>query len=268
MIVQPRAEGLFLIRQTDHAALSGLFAENWGRSPFVLPVPQASVRIAATHHDDGWYDWEAAPRINPATQRPYQFTDLPTAEHAAFYRHGIDQVRNRDGYAGLLVCMHLAGLYRMRLGPNNPFGLARPSLQEEKHLREILGRLEEDQERLRYGLAAEGVPERLLSDPFLTVNYRLLQFFDRLSLYFCVRPPDERRMEVPRDYEGNLVEMTLRPLAEGKVVLRPYPFRSEPLGVLVKGWVVPDRVYVDDRDFQTAFAAAPVLTLRYDLCAG
>jgi hypothetical protein len=268
MIVQPRADGLLLIRQTDHAALSGTFAENWGNALFALPEPRLSVRLAATHHDDGWQQWEAAPRVDPATRRPYQFTDLPTAEHAAFYRKCIDRVCGRDRYAGLLVCMHLAGLYRMRLGPNNPFGQSRPAADEERDLREILGSLQKQQQELSGSLAAEGVPERLLSDPVLGVNYRLLQFLDRLSLYFCVRPPDERRMEVPRDYSGSVAEIAMRPVATGVVALRPYPFRSAPLLASVKGYVVPDREYADDEDFRREFAAGKSVEIKYELCGG
>jgi hypothetical protein len=265
MIVQPRADDLVLIRQTDHAALSGTFAENWGNALFTLPEPRLSVRLAATHHDEGWHQWEASPRVDPATRRPYQFTDLPTAEHAAFYRKGIDRVCARDRYAGLLVCMHLAGLYRLRLGPNNPFGQGQPAADEERDLREILGSLQKQQQELSNSLAAEGVPERLLRDPVLGVNYRLLQFFDRLSLYFCLRPPDERLLEVPCDYSGKVAEIAIHPVATGVVALHPYPFRSVPLLVSVKGHVVPDRAYADDEDFRREFASGVSVEMKFEL---
>ena len=71
---------------------------------------------AAARHDDGCKVWEAAPRVDPRTRRPYQFTDLPAGEHLSFYRQGIADVLKRDPYAGLLVSMHLSGLHQRRFG--------------------------------------------------------------------------------------------------------------------------------------------------------
>src|SRR3712207_5465045 len=111
MIVQPRDGGLLLVRQTDHAALSGGLAEDWGDGVFARPGPRASVLLAAARHDDGWRRWEERPRVNPATRRPYGFTEMPVEEHFTFYRDGIAGVIRDDLYAGLLVSMHLSGLY-------------------------------------------------------------------------------------------------------------------------------------------------------------
>ena len=48
MILQPRCPDLLLIRQTDHAALSGALAEHWGNADFAALAPRESmVRAAA-----------------------------------------------------------------------------------------------------------------------------------------------------------------------------------------------------------------------------
>jgi hypothetical protein len=269
MIVQPRGDRLLLIRQTDHAALSGMLAEHWGNETFAALDPHESLLIAAGHHDDGWRLWEAAPRVDPATRRPYQFTDLPLAEHLAFYQHGIDTVRARDGYAGLLVCMHLAGLYRMRLGTDSPFGLRPLPPDEERDLRGILDRLGDQQRQMREQLSAAGVAARLLQDPVLGINFRLLQVFDRLSLYFCTAPPAERQIAaVPTDYAGHPVPLSLRPVDERTVEVSPFPFRSSPLEVAVRASTVTNRPYAGDEDFRAAFAAAPTLELRFEVREG
>jgi len=90
---------------------------------------------------EGWRAWEAAPRVGPRTQRPYQFTDLPLAEHAAFYLTGIDDVAGRDAYAGLLVCLHLSGLYQRRFGidPGIIDGAKRRHRQPAEDLAHALG---------------------------------------------------------------------------------------------------------------------------------
>ena len=85
MIVQPHNGQLLSIRQTDHAALAGLFAEHWDNADFARPSPRHPLIAAAVHHDDGWLLWEAVPRIDPTTRRPYQFTAMPIADHVGFY---------------------------------------------------------------------------------------------------------------------------------------------------------------------------------------
>ena len=51
MIVQEQDDQLILIRQTDHAVLSGFFAREWGNELFQRPEPFESVRLAAGEHE-------------------------------------------------------------------------------------------------------------------------------------------------------------------------------------------------------------------------
>jgi hypothetical protein len=111
MIIQEQGDHLILIRQTDHAVLSGYFARESGNENFVRPEPFESFQLAATEHDNGWNEWELQPRIDPATFLPYSFMSLPTTEHMDLYQRGIERVVKVDRYAGLLVSMHCAGLY-------------------------------------------------------------------------------------------------------------------------------------------------------------
>jgi hypothetical protein len=267
MIVRPRDGQLLLIRQTDHAALAGKFAAHWGRPPFAAPRPAGAVLHAAAHHDDGWRDWEARPRVDPATRRPYQFTDLPVAEHQAFYQSGIERAARYDPYAGLLVSMHLAGLYQRRSAER--YGPARSrSPAEGQALRAILEQLRSQQQALRARLAAAGRAADL-DGPRLQANYQLLQIFDRLSLSFCVSPPRPLTLgPAPVDYRGREADLSLLPRGGGAVAVSPYPFDVDPLPVAVRASVVPDRDYADDDDFHTALAAAPETELRFELRAG
>ena len=111
MIIQDEGDHLVLIRQTDHAVLSGFFARELGNELFVRPEPAESFRMAATEHDNGWTEWELLPRIDRVTFLPYTFMSIPTAEHMSLYQRGIERVVKADRYAGLLVSMHCAGLY-------------------------------------------------------------------------------------------------------------------------------------------------------------
>jgi hypothetical protein len=256
MIIQPRGDRLLIIRQTDHAALSGELARHWGNDVFTLPEPQESLRVAAEHHDDGWRLWEAAPHLDPATHRPYQFTDLPVAEHLGFYRQGIANVGRRDGYAGLLVCMHLAGLYQRR----------HPATAEQPVLDRILDGLHDQQRMLREELRTITASPRTLNEGPLTANYKLLQIFDRLSLYFCTALPHPATIgPVPLDSRGRETDLELRPIEGHTVAIRPYPFDVPELRIGVPAAVVPDRPYHEDDDFRATLAAAPTEQLTFTL---
>jgi hypothetical protein len=269
MIVRRRDGQLLLIRQTDHAVLAGDLARHWGNAGFAAPSPRDPVLFAAERHDDGWLIWEAAPRVDPATRRPHQFTSLPIAEHVGFYRTGIERVMARDSYAGLLTIMHLAGLYQMRYGTDRHTQPRTLPEDQERLKRRFVAELSEQQQALRQDLPRQGVPEAWLEEQCLWVNYKLLQVFDRLSLYLCVAPPRSSFLEpVPLDYEGRETQLSLRPLSERSVSIAPYPFDHSPFPVSVRAGVVPDREYDGDEDFRQAFVAAPVVELQFELRAG
>jgi hypothetical protein len=268
MIVQPNDGRLLLIRQTDHAALAGLFAEHWGNAEFARPSPRDPLIAAAVHHDDGWLLWEALPRIDPFTRRPYQFTAMPIVEHVGFYRAGIERVLALSPYAGLLTVMHLAGLYQMRFGSDRSMQPKKLSSEEERVQRQFLDELQLQQEALRRELPQQGVPARWLEKRRLWCNYKLLQMYDRLSLYFCTALPRPAALEpAPLDYEGGETTLTLTPLTERTVAIAPYPFDRSPLPFVVRASIAPDRDYASDDDFRALFAAAPVTELYFEVCA-
>src|SRR5258708_9962383 len=99
MIVQEQGDELVLIRQTDHAVLSGFLAREWGNELFGRPEPFESLRLAATEHDNGWREWELLPQIDPKTHLPYSFIALPTAAPIQLYQRGIDRVVQADPHA-------------------------------------------------------------------------------------------------------------------------------------------------------------------------
>jgi hypothetical protein len=267
MIVQRRDGGLLLIRQTDHAALSGVLAEHWGGGPFARPQPRAAVLLAAARHDDGWREWEAAPRVNPATRRPYNFTEMPAGEHLPFYLRGIDAIVRDDPYAGLLVSMHLSGLYRKRYGLDPGLGLERLPPDVRPLVEDFLRRLDEQQKQLRERLRHDSrVPAEAVADCAVWTNYRLLQVYDLFSLYFCMAPPREYELRhVPVNGTTPDTDLRLRPAGGNALTVNPYPFGTAPLGAAVTARVIPDRDYATDDDLRAALAGAPVATLSFEL---
>jgi hypothetical protein len=267
MIIQRQGGELLLVRQTDHAALSGMLAEHWGGGDFARPQPRGSMLIAAARHDDGWREWEAAPKLNPATRRPYNFTEMPVGEHFPFYLRGIDGVIRDDLYAGLLVSLHLSGLYRKRYGLDPGLGLERFSPDVRPVVEDYLRQLDEQQQELRERLRQDRrVPAEAMEDAAVWTNYRLLQVYDLFSLYFCMAPLRDYVIgHVPTRPERPEGELRLRPAGGDVLVVSPYPFDAVPLQVTVEARTIADRDYSDDDDLRATLAEAPGRTLRFEL---
>ncbi|HKF76982.1 MAG TPA: DUF3891 family protein, partial [Candidatus Dormibacteraeota bacterium] len=54
MIVREEAGHLVLVRQSDHALLSGWLAAAWGAPPWTAPPARAAAVVAARLHDLAW----------------------------------------------------------------------------------------------------------------------------------------------------------------------------------------------------------------------
>src|SRR5438105_10026462 len=166
MIVRDAGHAWQVVLQTDHADLSGDFARAWREQR----PRHASLVIAAERHDDGWAVWEQAPRVGD-DGKPVNFLDVDVRSHLAFYRAGIAAITEQDPHAGLLVSMHGAGIYRQRYGLDPALGLARAAEAKD----EVDAFVAEQEAKFGRDLG-EHRPE-----------YELLQLYDRLSLYLCMR---------------------------------------------------------------------------------
>jgi hypothetical protein len=200
VIVRDAGDIWQVVLQTDHADLAGAFARTWAeRGP-----GHASLVIAAARHDDGWAVWERSPRVDD-TGKPVNFLEVDVRSHLAFYRAGIAAITEQDPDAGLLVSMHGAGIYRQRYGLDPALALTgAPEVQE------LVDAFVAEQEA-KFG----GEPGERHD------NYALLQVYDRLSLYFCMRDVEGGEAA---EFQG----YSLEPLGGWRVRLSPYPFGESP----------------------------------------
>ena len=211
MIVRDRGDTWQVVLQTDHADLSGAFARAWRE-----PVSDALV-IAAERHDDGWAVWEQAPQIDQEG-KPVNFLDVDIRSHLAFYRAGIAAITEQDPEAGLLVSMHGAGIYRQRYGLDPALGLARAA-EAQADVDAFVA-----EQEAKFG----GDPGKRRGD------YELLQLFDRLSLYFCLRDAENGEPE-PVELQG----YTLEAAGPWRVRITPYPFADDPEAFSLRRRVIP-----------------------------
>ncbi len=241
MIVCDLGDTWQIVMQTDHADLSGDFARRWTERT----NRSESLGVAAERHDDGWAVWEQAPMCDAETGKPLNFLDVGVLAHLAFYRAGIAAISEQDPYAGLLVSMHGAGIYRGRYGLQPELGLTFAG-----DVREQVDAFVAEQESTFETREREaGVTELERRH-----DYELLQIFDRLSLLFCVNdalaPP-----------AGELMGYRYEPAGAGTITMNPFPFDGDEQRFSLLRRLVPRNAWSDSRAFRRdLFSAEPEVT--------
>jgi hypothetical protein len=256
MLVRDAGDAWQVVLQTDHADLSGQLAEAWGGPGFARLEPYAPLVRAARRHDDGWATWEQAPRLDE-DGGPQSFTTVPAPVHLAFYRAGVECLAEEDPAAGLLVSMHMSGLYRRRYDvmPSPPRALP----EDERDLVDAFVQQEEDRQvALRRMLDAD--------EAWRWTSYALLQVFDVVSLYFGLADAEvgvRGACEgVPTADGGDPVRIAIEPLGPWRVRFDPYPFAADRTALTLRRRLVPKRAWRDDDAFRADLAATPFETVR------
>jgi hypothetical protein len=278
MIVTEGPKEYRLITQNDHGDLAGQFAAHWGNDKFARLNPYQSMVLAAEAHDNGWWDWD----INPSVDEegvPLAFTRTPREKRSGFYGKGIDYVVEKDLYAGLIVSMHGVGLPQQRYG-------TMPSMSkrvDEYSLRFIEER-EPSHKVMMERVARMEQYAGMNSPDQIRFNYRMMQVFDRLSLFFCANfdiasvlasgshsqgkayyGPSMKPTPVRFDQEDT--ELCLRVVDRAAVVAEPYPFDESPLRVGVRGRLIPRVTYKSQEEFREIYSKAPREIFEFTLAA-
>ena len=253
MIVRDTGEAWQIVLQPDHAVLSEQLCRAWGSKEMASPRPLEALAIASRRHDDGWAVWERSPSLDTESSKPRAFLDVQVPLHLDFYRAGISAVTEEDAYAGLLVSMHGAGIYRGRYGSQPELTLTHAA-----DVKELVDAFVDEQEA--------GYPARIdalaLDETERWVNYRFLQVYDRLSLYFCMKDLDGGEADtlkpVPTDYEGAETEIAIAPLGPWHVSMDPFPFTGDEASFALDRRLLPKQDWPSDQAFRADLFAAPL----------
>lgn len=251
-------EGLELVTQTDHSKLVGKLAARWGAgNGFDRPEPYESMARAAAYHDFGWLRYETSPLVHPDTGEPYAFLQVPLSrEQLAAYQWSLDWMEELDPYAGLIVSMHRTGLWKARYGAIDyptSYNLADPSPE----IQSFIDRNETHQKTLSQGFDWDR----------LWTNYRLMQVWDLLGLYFCCAEPTEDAVEpVPRRYgEEQGVRLRLEPRGAHRVAVDPFPFDERPFRLELPVRRLPQRRFPDLQSFRRSYYRADVELVHFEI---
>lgn len=274
MIVSRHDGQLLVVRQPDHGLQVGAFAGCWGNEDVPGFEGRAAVVRAALVHDDGWAAWEREPSLDPGTGQPWHFFELPLVEHVPLYRWAVDRAAEVDPYSGLLVSLHGVGLYNGRFGSGQP----RPVHGDgERAARDAFLSEQADLQRLLGAPSSTGTDGSLgdgpLGDGALSLHYRLLQVWDRLSLQYVWQGAGDGDITfLPRSTDRTAggpgpragADDVLRCRNDGAMALRldPWPFADSPLVFPVEARRVADRRYASGQEFAEELAAAAPVTLE------
>lgn len=280
MMVQtaPENEPHFVLTMAEHLVLCGQLARAFGNDQFEPLDPLRESLYAVENHDRGWDAYDANPRLDPETALPYSLVRTPVSDSLKTITASPDFNERHHPYCGILVSMHTWGLYNRRYGVSRFVVRQRSSISitiDESYKAEIETRLARElgrQERLKSQLAVDGTARSWVESAHLMQNYKQLQFFDTLALYFHLRHETERAEEVyihvPRTAEAD-TDVVLRPLGERRYALSPFPFAADTLKVVCRGrYIRPFAPGGAPADLGAALRAMPADSQTYILVAG
>jgi len=279
----------WLIAQPDHAAVSGCLIAHWGNGEFAkpgyyaeTPSPEelrAETIFAIAEHDNGWWEWEADPEIDPRDGLPLHLIDMSQREGFERWRRGVPRFQERHPYTALLISLHAYWIHAPRVeddpGPVFRHPLFGDSALENKYegdeLREARRFLAEQKQ-----LQAEIIAS-LHTDPAWTAaarpaslnpHVRLLQLADALSLALCFggRQPLSLR-EIPHRRWDDRVTIELSPQPENRIACKPYPFDIDPLPITLRARIL-DAAERPRGDFQSWWHSVPRRQIHFEYCSG
>ncbi len=230
----PEGEPHFVLTMAEHTQMCGQMARAFGNDRFAPPAPFDEVVYIVENHDRGWDPYDANPGLDPATRVPYIMARTPTPDAVKTNRGSPDFNETHHPYCGLLSSMHSWGLYNGRYG------------------------------------FSKFVPRTQTTTLFQ--NYKQLQFFDTMSLYFHLRHAGERGAEtyvhVPLTAEADTT-VALKKIDDRVYSLDPFPFAGDRLTITCRGrYVMPFPVDFPPDRVGEALRTLPADRQTYQLVPG
>jgi len=251
---------VWLISQPDHAAVSGYLIAHWGNREFAKPGHFADAQqperlraetiFGVAEHDNGWWEWEADPEIDPNDGLPLHLTGIAQQQSLERWRLGVPRFQASYPYAALLISFHAYWIYAHRCDAGadpvfrHPlFGAPDTTSQLEGEelagMSSFLAGQKETQRKLIARLRHEPGFAAACEPRHLHPHVRLLQLADALSLALCFGGQQPLSLaEIPRQSWEDRVALSLSPASRNRIVCRPYPFDEDPLKVSLRARVV------------------------------
>lgn len=245
MIVQSNAEGEkhFVMKMDQHTAFAAQLAAAFGNDQFEPVEPRSLMLHVIGNHDAGWREFDTAALRDPETGLPYNLLKTPFVRIVETSSASPDFNSQTHPYCELISSMHSWGLYNGRYGMSDKLLL--DSLADENRIQADI-MLDSEifrQQRLKVQLESDPETARWIDEPHLFQNYKQLQLFDTMALYFnCVHAGARGQasfthapMSATEDITINIEEVDA-----GFYTLDPFPFDSDEIEVTFSGrYMVP-----------------------------
>ncbi|MBN8192109.1 DUF3891 family protein [Bacillus sp. NTK074B] len=215
MIIRETKDSFLMIKQHDHAYVSGETIKHVNKNLLKADDLFDDVVYAAHQHDRSWIGLDHTPIWNDEKQIPFTFSDYPLLPKLAFYKMGVDEIEAINLYAALLCSLHFCSFFAKSKDP---------------HCLQFL-----QDEASRQKTIRKHLPE--LDEELLIQHFQLLQLSDNLSLYFCLNEPGlEKENEHPwfkdgfkntEGFHSGNQKLKARWVNEHEVTLEDYPFETD-----------------------------------------
>jgi hypothetical protein len=272
MIIQtaPTGQPRLAIMMYEHTALSHQFARAFGNDRFQATQPNDLMFHVVLNHDAGWAEFDRNPVTDPATGLPYNLVDTPAQYITVTSRLSPEFNQQQHPFCGLMSSMHSWGLYNGRYGLSSMVLIDKIPPQDRPLAQRMLDDEIERQKRLKGELAQDPKAAGWLEEKRLFQNYKQLQFFDTLALYFNRTHPNQRGEmlfeHVPLDSEQD-VTITVRPRGPDTYELSPYPFAAHAAEYAFAGRSIEAGQHERDGGWPVVLAKAPTVWERFRLVA-
>ena len=230
-----------VIPMRDHLDLVGQLGCAFGNDEFASLNPKALMEFAIANHDAGWDSVDAELGIDADTGLPKNLLKTPLEDLVKTGPGSADFNEAHHPFCGLLVSMHAYGLFNGRYGLSDKIVVDILPPHAQPMFGAMLDGESARQERLKAQLAADPRTAVWVAEDALFHNYKVLQFFDTLGLYFCMEDEAARGesvfLNVPRSV-GDDVRVTVTPVKAGVYRVSPFPFNEDPFVVTLPGTLV------------------------------
>ncbi|MCX7624898.1 MAG: DUF3891 family protein [Candidatus Sumerlaeaceae bacterium] len=255
-----------LVPQAEHARLAGVIAAAWRYSPV---RPSGEIIKAIAHHDDGWADCDATPRLNERGE-PRSFQEMPRAEHYAIWARSISLLaENGLLYGASVVAQYFINRARnenniAKLSPRDAIALGNFLAEQEHRMalwRKKLEKQAAEQQETVPNNPNDSTSAALVSIPVggtFEDDVRLLEVCDKISILLCGEFTGKTTIDgVP--YLQGVDQLTIqRPNGKFGLMIEPLPFRKN-LRDHVRAVLIPIAAYASDEELQqTVRSSAPV----------
>lgn len=246
MIVRRVDGNHYIIRQPDHARQSAVIAAHL-RDEFIgSPVYRREFLLATAHHDDGWFEWEKAPRLS-SSGLPLNFSEIDKGRHIGNWTRGIFSVLHELGpFAASLLARHALPLVRDK------------GEEVVQYFNELLDHIEK-----------RAWPELAATEARAVTNRAsaALSLADLVSLVPCAGWTEPQELELI-DEAGGTHMFTIKMEEPWSVRVDPWPFVLPELrGVPVPAKVVPVGMEEDALSILQAYST-PHETILVDVKPG